>query len=150
MTAWVLRATVLGALVVGLRLLLAVAMAFAPTYGTIWRVACLAVIVGVVVAWGMRDGQAGAATDLTVRWLAAGAVAGLASGAVCLVLDQVPGIELGEAGALFELTSAASFILLLVFLPAMAGVALGRRRARRTPESTATAPQTQPEFAPVV
>lgn len=148
MTAWVLRATVLGALVVGLRLLLGFAMAFWPTYGTIWRVACLVVIVGVVVAWGMRDGRSGTTADLTVRWLAAGAVAGLASGAVCLVLDQVPGIELGDSGALFELTSAASFILLLIFLPGLAGVALGRRRARRTPESTA--PATQPEFAPAV
>ncbi|MFJ2836379.1 MULTISPECIES: B-4DMT family transporter [Nocardia] len=148
MTAWVLRATVLGALVVGLRLLLGFAMAFWPTYGMIWRVACLVVIVGVVVVWGMRDGRSGTTDDLTVRWLAAGAVAGLASGAVCLILDQVPGVELGDSGALFELTSAASFIMLLIFLPGLAGVAFGRRRARRTPESPS--PTTQPEFAPAV
>ncbi|GGN69131.1 B-4DMT family transporter [Nocardia rhizosphaerihabitans] len=146
MTAWVLRATVLGALVVALRLLLGFAMASAPTYGTIWRAGCLVVIVAVVVAWGMRDGRSGTAADLTVRWLAAGAVAGLASGAVCWVLDQVPGIELGDAGALFELTSAASFIMLLIFLPALVGVAFGRRRARRTPESAARV--SEPEFAP--
>ncbi|WP_280298653.1 B-4DMT family transporter [Nocardia neocaledoniensis] len=145
MTAWVLRATVLGALVVGLRLLLGFAMAFAPTFGLVWRVACLIVIVGVAAVWGMRDGRSAVAVDLTVRWMAAGAVAGLASGAVCLVLDQIPGVELGDSGALFELTSSAAFIMLLIFLPALAGVAFGRRRARRAPESAA--PATQPEFA---
>ncbi|MFI5498650.1 B-4DMT family transporter [Nocardia asteroides] len=148
MTAWVLRAAVQGGLVVGLRLLLGFAMASWPTYGVIWRVACLIVIVGVAVAWGMRDGRSGAATDLTVRWLAAGAVAGIGSGALCWALDHVPGVELGDSGALFELTSSASFILLLIFLPALAGVALGRRQARRTPAAPAPAPAS--EFAPAV
>ncbi|MFD3744166.1 B-4DMT family transporter [Nocardia sp. NPDC058633] len=141
MTAWVLRATVLGALVVALRVLLGLAMASWPTYGTLWRAACLLAIIAVVAAWGMRDGRAGA-DNLIVRWLAAGLATGLASSAVCWVLDQAPGIELGDAGLLYELTSAASFIFLLVFLPSMAGAALGRSRSRRASESTA--PATEP------
>ncbi|MFE5475007.1 B-4DMT family transporter [Nocardia sp. NPDC056541] len=144
MTAWVLRATVLGALVVALRVLLGLVMASWPTYGTFWRAACLLAIVAVVVAWGVRDGRTGA-DGLTVRWLAAGFGAGLASSAVCWVLDQVPGIELGDAGILYELTSAASFILLLIFLPALAGVAFGYSRSRRSRESATGA--AEPEFA---
>ncbi|MFE1592170.1 B-4DMT family transporter [Nocardia sp. NPDC058705] len=142
MTAWVLRATVLGALVVALRVLLGFAMASWPTYGTFWRAACLIAIIAVVVAWGVRDGRAGD-DGLTVRWLAAGFGAGLASSAVSWVLDQVPGIELGDAGLLYEVTSAASFILLLVFLPAMAGIAFGH--SRRSTESTSAA--SEPELA---
>ncbi|TCJ95113.1 B-4DMT family transporter [Nocardia alba] len=144
MTAWVLRATILGALVVALRVLLGVAMAAWPTYGTFWRAACLLVIVGVVVTWAVRDGRTGT-DNLTVRWLAAGFAAGLASSAVCWVLDQVPGIELGDAGILYELTSAASFILLLIFLPALVGVAFGLSRSGRSDESATGAEQ--PELA---
>lgn len=96
MTAWVLRATVLGALVVALRVLLGLAMASWPTYGIFWRALCLVAIIAVVVVWGLRDARAGA-DSLTVRWLAAGFGAGLASSAVCWVLDQVPGIELGDS-----------------------------------------------------
>ncbi|MFD3424619.1 B-4DMT family transporter [Nocardia fluminea] len=144
MTAWVLRATVLGALVVALRVLLGLAMASWPTYGTFWRAACLLTIVAVVAAWGVRDGRTGA-DGLTVRWLAAGFGAGLASSAVCWALDQVPGIELGDAGILYELTSAASFILLLIFLPALVGVAFGFTRSRRSAESATRAPEL--EFA---
>ncbi|MFC4373609.1 B-4DMT family transporter [Nocardia halotolerans] len=144
MTVWVLRAAVLGALVVGLRVLLGFAMASAPTYGTLWRTACLVAIVAVALAWGARDARAVAGGDLTVRWLSAGLVAGLSSGAVCWALDQLPGVELGGSGALFELTSAASFVTLLIFLPAMAGVGYRRMRSRRSPE---TAPVTsEPEL----
>ncbi|MFC4126897.1 B-4DMT family transporter [Nocardia rhizosphaerae] len=143
MTAWVLRATVFGALVVGLRLLLGFAMATAPTYGIVWRTACLVLIVGAAAAWGLRDGRAADGTDLTVRWMSAGAVAGIGSGAVCWLLDQVPGIALGDSGALFELTSAAAFILLLIFLPALAGIGYGRFRARKAAETAPAVGATQ-------
>ncbi|MFC6012437.1 B-4DMT family transporter [Nocardia lasii] len=136
MTAWVFRAVVLSALVVALRVLLGFAMGSLPTYGTLWRAACLVTILAVVVAWGMRDGRAHAEAR-TVGWLAAAALTGLTSCAVCWLLDQAPGIELGDAGLLYELSSAASFIFLLVFLPALAGVALGH--ARRPDESASPA-----------
>lgn len=146
MTSWVLRATILGASVVALRVLLGFAMASWPTYGTIWRAGCLIVIVAVVVAWGARDARRSAASaDLTVRWLVTGVVAGIGSGAVCWVLDQVPGIELGDGGALYELTSGASFITLLVFLPAMVGIAIGRAQSRRASKSVTRT--TEPELA---
>ncbi|MFD3508394.1 B-4DMT family transporter [Nocardia sp. NPDC058666] len=132
MTAWVLRAAVLAAVVTTLRVLLGFVMDSWPTHGTFWRAGCLLVIVAVVVAWGVRDGRSGA-DGLTVRWLVVGFVAGIVSSAVCWMLDQVPGIELGDAGLLYELTSAASFILLLVFLPAMVGVAFGHSRRTASP-----------------
>ncbi|MEV0433149.1 MULTISPECIES: B-4DMT family transporter [unclassified Nocardia] len=147
MTTWLLRAIALGATVVALRVLLGFAMAALPTYGILWRAACLIVIVGAAIAWGARDARSADGTDLTVRWLLAGMVAGLGSGAVCWILDQVPGIELGDAGALFELTSAASFIMLLVFLPAMIGVGYGRARARRSAAKPQAAPEPVPAYA---
>lgn len=147
MTAWLLRALVLGSLVVVLRVLLGFAMGTAPTWGTLWRAACLVLIIGAAAAWGLRDARSGGGEDLVVRWLGAGIVAGLGSGAVCLVLGYVPGIELGGGGVLFELTASASFILLLVFLPALAGVAYGRR-ARREKVVESASPATEPEFAP--
>lgn len=147
MSAWVLRAIGLGALVVALRVLLGFAMATLPTYGLLWRVACLVVLVGTAVVWGLRDRRSGG-TDLTVRWLAAGFGAGLSSSAVCWALDQLPRVELGDSGALFELTSAASFIMLLIFLPAMVGVAVAGVRARRARDAAETAEATgEPELA---
>ncbi|MDO3646707.1 B-4DMT family transporter [Nocardia mangyaensis] len=147
MSAWVLRAVGLGALVVVLRVLLGLLMGSLPTYGTLWRAVCLGVIVAVAVTWGVRDARSASGTDLTVRWLAAGIAAGLGSGAVCLVLDNVPGIELGDAGALFELTSAAAFIMLLIFLPALAGVGYGHARSGRSAKARA-ATVSEPELAP--
>lgn len=144
MTAWVLRATVLGGLVVALRVMLGFAMGSAPTWGTLWRAVCLIAIVALALAWGMRDARADTSADLTVRWLCVGLVAGLGSGAVCWILDQAPGIELGDSGLLFELSSAASFIALLIFLPALAGVGYGRARTRRSAEKSSTARVPEP------
>ncbi|MET9486331.1 B-4DMT family transporter [Nocardia sp. NPDC006630] len=134
MNAWVLRAVVLGALTVVLRTLLGFAMVYWPTNGAWMRMLCLLVMVVAVVAWGVLDGRADRrknvepedGADLTMRWLKAGLAGGLGSGLVAWILGFVPKFDLGSNGLLFEMTSGASFIILLIFIPAMIGVAIGR------------------------
>ncbi|MBF6284601.1 B-4DMT family transporter [Nocardia cyriacigeorgica] len=147
MTAWVLRATVLGALVVGLRVLLGFGMVNWPTQGAWMRLLCLVVIIGAGVGWGFLDGRrdraahpdADGGADLTIPWLKAAVAGGLGSGLVCWILDMVPGFMLDDNGLLFEMTAAASFIVLLIFIPGLAGIALGRRLGGKT-GSAATGP----------
>ncbi|WP_024805505.1 B-4DMT family transporter [Nocardia sp. BMG51109] len=155
MTAWVLRATVLGALTVGLRILLGFGMVYWPTQGAWMRILCLIVLIGAVAAWGLLDGRGDrranpdperGGADLTMIWLKAAVVGGLGAGLAAWLVDFVPKFELGDNGLLFELTAGASFIILLLFVPAMVGVALGRflvgresKKAQPAPPPTAAA-----------
>ncbi|MEV0358938.1 B-4DMT family transporter [Nocardia sp. NPDC050697] len=135
MNTWVLRAVVLGALVVFLRAVLGFAMVNWPTHGALLRLLCLLVLVAAVVAWGVLDGRAdrgrvergGQGADLTMRWLRAGLAGGIGSGLVAWILDFLPRFDLGDNGLLFELTAGAAFIVLLIFIPALIGAAIGRR-----------------------
>ncbi|GGK39518.1 hypothetical protein GCM10011591_09010 [Nocardia camponoti] len=119
-------------LVVVLRVILGLVMGVAPTCGSLWRGLCLVAVIGVAVAWGFRDARTDSSADLTVRWLLTGLVAGFLSGALSWALAEGLGLELGGNGLLYEVTSAASFITLLVFLPALIGVGVSRWRAGRT------------------
>lgn len=134
MNSWLLRAIVLGALTVVLRALLGFGMIYWPTNGSWMRILCLVILVVAGVAWGLLDGrknrranpdpeQGGA--DLTMRWLKAGVAGGLASGLVSWLVDFAPKFDLGDNGLLFELTAGAAFIVLMIFIPAMIGVAIG-------------------------
>ncbi|WP_232851557.1 B-4DMT family transporter [Nocardia acididurans] len=144
MNAWVLRAVGLGALTVVLRTVLGFAMVYLPTAGSWLRILCLIVLLAAVITWGVLDGQADRranadpdrGADLTMRWLYAGLAGGLGSGVVAWILDFVPKFDLGDNGLLFEVTSAASFIILLIFVPAVAGVALGRYLVSRNGEKS--------------
>ncbi|WP_228001560.1 B-4DMT family transporter [Nocardia australiensis] len=147
MIAWVLRAVVLGALVVALRTVLGFAMVYWPTQGAWMRILCLVVLIGAVAFWGLLDGHKDRVahpdpergTDLTILWLKAAVLGGLGSGLAAWILDWLPRFDLGDNGLLFELTASASFIVLLIFIPALIGVAIGRLLAGR---------QTRDESAP--
>ncbi|WP_306355894.1 MULTISPECIES: B-4DMT family transporter [unclassified Nocardia] len=135
MNAWVLRAVGLGALTVVLRTVLGFAMVYWPTNGSWMRPLGLLVLIAAVIAWGYLDGRAdatsGTGDDLTMRWLKAGLAGGIGGGAVAWLLDFLPEFDLGDQGLLFELTFGASFIVLLIFIPGVLGVALGRYLVRR-------------------
>ncbi|MFI6866408.1 B-4DMT family transporter [Nocardia sp. NPDC050406] len=135
MNAWVLRAVGLGALTVVLRTVLGFAMVDWPTQGSWMRPLGLLVLVAAVVAWGVLDGRAdersGANADLTMRWLKAGLAGGIGAGAVAWILDFLPKFDLGDNGFLFEITAGASFIVLLIFIPGVIGVTVGRFLVRR-------------------
>ncbi|MFG3615263.1 B-4DMT family transporter [Nocardia sp. NPDC047654] len=139
MNAWVLRAIVLGALVVLLRAALGFAMVYWPTHGAWMRALALIVLVGAALYWGFLDGRKDRAaqpdpdrgTDLTLLWLKAAVVAGVGSGLAAWLLDWLPKFDLGDNGLLFELTAAAAFIVLLIFIFALIGVGIGRALADR-------------------
>lgn len=135
MISWVLRAVVLGALTVVLRAALGFGMVHWPTQGQWMRILCLIVLVVAGVAWGLLDGRKDrranpdpekGGADLTMRWLKAGVVGGLGSGLAAWLVDFLPKFDLGDNGLLFELTAGAAFIVLMIFIPAMIGVAIGR------------------------
>ncbi len=142
MIAWMVRGLLLGALIVALRVALGFAMANWPTNGVWFRLLCLLVLLGAVVAWGMLDGRRDReahpdperGSDLTIRWLQAAALGGIGSSAVCWLLDFLPGFDLGDNGMLFELTACSAFFLLLIFVPGLAGIGLGRMLAGRSAE----------------
>ncbi len=135
MNAWVLRAIVLGVLTVVLRTLLGFGMINWPTQGSWMRLVCLIVLVAAGVVWGLMDGRGDrranpdperGGADLTMRWLKAGVAGGLGAAVVAWLLDFVPSFDLGDNGLGFEITAGAAFIVLMIFVPAMVGVAIGR------------------------
>jgi hypothetical protein len=94
----------------------------------------LVVIFAIVVfIWGLADGRADARNnpdpdrrgDLAMTWLLAGLFAGVVSGAVAWFISLFYKSLYVEA-LVNELTTFAAFTALLVFLLAIAGVALGR------------------------
>jgi hypothetical protein len=96
-------------------------------------------VIGVGV-WGLLDGRADARAtadpdrrqDLAMTWLLAGLVAGVLSGAVSWLIALVyKGLYTG--GLINEVTTFAAFTALLVFVPGIVGVAIGRWRVDRNP-----------------
>src|ERR1700739_3169271 len=140
MRNWMLRGLVFAAAMVVVRLVQgALINAWQTQAGPISVVLLLLFIIGVVV-WGLRDGRADARAmpdpdrrqDLAMVWLLAGLVAGILSGAVSwLIALFYTGLYTG--GLLNEVTTFAAFTALLVFVPGIIGVAVGRWRVDRNP-----------------
>ena len=111
-------------------------------------------IIGVAV-WGVRDGRADANAnpdpdrrrDLAMTWLLAGLVAGILSGAVCwLIALFYSAIYTG--GLLNEVTTFAAFTALIVFLPGIIGVSVGRWRTDRNASRRAPSVQAAKNAGP--
>ena len=138
MRDWMLRGLVFAGAMVILRLVQgALINAWQTQSGLISIVLLLLFIIGVAV-WGVRDGRADATAnrdpdrrqDLAMTWLLAGLVAGIVSGAVCwLIAIFYTAIYTG--GLLNEVTTFAAFTALIVFLPGIIGVTIGRWRVDR-------------------
>jgi hypothetical protein len=153
MNAWVVRAVALGGVIVVIRLLLEQAMEQWPTHSGPLRPVLLLVVLVAGLTWGYLDGRADRAAhpdpddgaDLTVRWLAAAAAAGPGGGIAAWLIARVPGIgvDMGGNSLLFELTSGAAFVVLIVFLPAVLGVGIARHRLERKAEKAAAAAQSK-------
>jgi len=133
MSKWLLRGLVLAALMVLVRIVQGTLInAFETQAGTISLVLMALYIVAVFI-WGLFDGRADAQAnpdpdrrgDLAMIWLLAGLFAGVVSGAVAWFVSLFYKSLFAE-GLLSELTTFAAFTALLVFLFAIAGVALGR------------------------
>lgn len=135
-----LRGLVYAAAMVVVRLFQGALINAWQTQATLFSVALLLVFIIGVVIWGIRDGRADAIAnpdpdrrgDLAMTWLLAGLVAGVLSGAVTwLIATFYSGLYTG--GLLNELTTFAAFTALIVFVPALIGVAFGRWRVDRNP-----------------
>jgi predicted lipid-binding transport protein (Tim44 family) len=132
------RGLVFAGVMVVLRLIQgAVINAWPTTSGLISVVLLLLFTIG-VVAWGVIDGRADANAspdpdrrqDLAMTWLLGGIAAGLLSGLVSSLISMFyKGLYTG--GLLSEITTFAAFVALLVFVPAIIGVAIGRWRIDR-------------------
>jgi hypothetical protein len=143
MRNWLLRGLVCAAAMVVVRLVQGTLInAWQTQAGLISVVLLLLFVIGVAV-WGVLDGRADATAtrdpdrrqDLAMTWLLAGLVAGVLSGAVSWLIALVyTGLYTG--GLINEVTTFAAFTALIVFVPGIVGVAVGRWRVDRQFEKT--------------
>lgn len=143
MTSWLMRGLAFAAGMVVLRLVQGSLINASPTNaGTIST--ALVVLFGALAAvWGLLDGVSDARAnpdpdrrrDLAMRWLLAGLVAGVLSGlAVWVISLFYRGIYVDSLGP--ELVVFPAFTCLLMFIPAVAAAAVGRKLVdrKRPPE----------------
>jgi hypothetical protein len=146
MANWLLRGLVFEAAMLVVRLVQGVLVdAFQARAGTL-SFALLSIFVVVVIIWGVFDGRDDATAtpdpdrrrDLAIVWLVAGLIAGLVSGFVASIVALF--YKALYTGGLFnEVTTFAAFTALLVFVPGVAGSAVGRlfvdRRRHKQPDT---------------
>jgi hypothetical protein len=133
MSKWLLRGLVFAASMVFVRLLQGILINALDTWALTISITLVVVFAIGAFAWGIMDGRGDAQTnpdpdrrgDLAMTWLLAGLFAGFVSGLVSwfisLFYDGIYAQTVVE-----ELTTFAAFVALVVFLAAIAGVALGR------------------------
>ncbi|MGC2656055.1 MAG: B-4DMT family transporter [Mycobacterium sp.] len=133
MAKWMVRGLVFAAAMVVVRLVQGVLINAFQTMAGLISVALILLFLIAVMVWGLIDGRADARenpdpdrrADLAMVWLVAGLVAGVVSGAVSWLVSLLyRGLYVG--GLINEITTFAAFTALLVFLPGMGAVTLGR------------------------
>lgn len=144
MGKWLPRGLVFAALMVVVRLVHGALITQFQTRAVLISVTVCGVLALLAFLWGLFDGRADARAnpdpdrraDLAMPWLVAGLVAGLLSGVVSWLISMAyPALY--TAGLMDALTTFAAFTALLVFLPAILGVSLGRWATdRNAPEVT--------------
>jgi hypothetical protein len=133
-----LRGLVFAAAMVVLRLIQGAAINAWQTQSALISVVLLILFIIGVAVWGVRDGRADATDnpdpdrrqDLAMTWLLAGLVAGVLSGAVSWLISLMY-TAIYTGGLLNEVTTFAAFTALIVFLPGVIGVSVGRWRVDR-------------------
>lgn len=138
MSKWLLRGLVFAALMVIVRLLQGALINLLEDQALLISVTLVVVFAIAAFLWGLVDGRADARAnpdpdrrgDLAMMWLLAGLFAGIVSGFVAWFIKLFY-VNLYADGLLSELTTFAAFTALLVFVLALAGVALGRRLVDR-------------------
>jgi hypothetical protein len=133
MNKWMVRGLVFAVLMIVLRLIQGAIVNNWPTMSGLGSLLLLLLYASGVGVWGGIDGRADAKRnpdpdrrdDLAMVWLLAGIVAGVLSGAVAWLISLFySGLYTG--GPINELTTFAAFVALLVFLPAILSVSIGR------------------------
>ena len=144
MSNWLLRGLVFATLMEIVRLLQGALINAWETRAGLISVVLVVLFAIAVFVWGLVDGRSDARVnpdpdrrgDLAMTWLLAGLFAGIVSGIVAWFISLFYKSLYVEA-LINEVTTFAAFTALLVFLMAIAGVALGRylvdRKADPTP-----------------
>ncbi|WP_137724487.1 B-4DMT family transporter [Prescottella subtropica] len=146
MNGWVVRGLGLAVVYVVVRTFLGAAVTQWPEQGSVMRWFSLVLVILAAFLWGAFDGirdrradpDPDHGADLTMPWLKAAFVAGILGGVAAWLVGMLFDIAVTSNGLLFEVTSGAAFTVLLVFVPAMIGVALGRLVAGRDTGKTGT------------
>jgi hypothetical protein len=133
MSKWLVRGLVFAALMVVVRLVQGALINAFETKALIISIVLLVIYAIAVAIWGFFDGRADASAnldpdrrnDLAMTWLLAGLFAGVVSGAVTWLIS-VFYKALYTGGLINEVTTFAAFTALLIFLPAIIFVAIGR------------------------
>ncbi|MCW2689607.1 MAG: hypothetical protein JWR37_4497 [Mycobacterium sp.] len=133
MSKWLLRGLVFAALMVVVRLVQGALINAYETHAGLISLVLVVLFAIAVFVWGLFDGRSDAKSepdpdrraDLAMTWLLAGLFAGVVSGAIAWFISLFyKGLYV--EGLVNEVTTFAAFTALLVFLPAIAAVALGR------------------------
>ncbi|WP_084530360.1 B-4DMT family transporter [Nocardia miyunensis] len=102
------------------------------------RTAALVLVVACSMSWGFADGRRDrlrhgdrSEADFPILWLRAAVLGGLVASVATWIAGLLPYLSLGRNSLLFELTAGAAWIVLLIYVPAMVGVGLGRVLANR-------------------
>ncbi|MBJ7338558.1 B-4DMT family transporter [Mycolicibacterium sp.] len=133
MGKWLLRGLVFAALMVIVRLLQGALINLMEGQALWISILLVAVFAIAAFVWGLLDGRADARAnpdpdrrgDLAMTWLLGGLFAGIVSGFVAWFISLFYE-NLYAQGLLNEVTTFAAFTALLMFVFALAGVALGR------------------------
>jgi MFS family permease len=143
MTTWLLRGLAFAAGMVIVRLVQGTLINIYETKAGLISIVLVVVFGIAAFLWGLVDGRADANAnpdpdrrrDLAMTWLLAGLVAGIVSGLVTWIISLFYKNVYAE-GLISELTTFAAFTALMVFVPAVAAVAIGRYLVdrKRTPE----------------
>jgi hypothetical protein len=143
MTTWLLRGLAFAAGMVIVRLVQGTLINIYETKAGLISIVLVVVFGIAAFLWGLVDGRADANAnpdpdrrrDLAMTWLLAGLVAGIVSGLVTWIISLFYKNVYAE-GLISEVTTFAAFTALMVFVPAVAAVAIGRYLVdrKRTPE----------------
>lgn len=128
MAPWLLRAVVLVPVHAGTSVGVELLARSRPEQGSWLRLAALALLVLVALVWGTRDGARADRTedDLPARWLKAGLATGPVAAFAAWLVRTLAVDATGLESLWGQLTGGAAFTALLVLVPAVVGVALGR------------------------
>ncbi|MGB7239613.1 MAG: B-4DMT family transporter [Rhodococcus sp. (in: high G+C Gram-positive bacteria)] len=153
MTGWVVRGIGMCLINVAVRILLGVAVTQWPLHGSQLRWLGMAAVLLAVVVWagldGIRDRRKNPdpeyGEDLTMLWLKAAVLGGLAAGLITWFVQLMVDFSVGQNSLFFELTSGAAFTILVIFIPATISVFLGRLLAGRDAKKKLEAADAQRE-----
>lgn len=133
MTKWLFRGLVFAAWMILVRVVQGILVNQAGTNSGLISTSLMALFTVPAFIWGLLDGRADAKAnpdperrdDLAMRWLMAGLVAGAGSGIVCWVISKFT-VNMYAGNPFTEVTTIAAFTALLVFIPAIIMVTVGR------------------------